>query len=131
MKLLLDTHIWLWGLLEPHRLAPQVRAALADDNNEIWLSPFSVWEALVLVERGRLSVTLPATDWVATMVQAFPGRSAPFTHEIAIASRQLSLSHQDPADRFIAATARVLGLTLVTADERLLKSTEYAVLANV
>jgi PIN domain nuclease of toxin-antitoxin system len=45
-------------------------------------------------------------------------------------SRQLTLTHQDPADRFLAATACVLGLTLVTADERLLGCTEYEVLAN-
>ena len=130
MKLLLDTHIWLWGLLEPARLSAPVRAALTADDNEIWLSPISVWEALMLVERGRLSVTLPAHEWVDAMVQALPRREAPFTHEIAIASRQLTLAHQDPADRFLAATARVLGLTLVTADARLANSTEYAVLAN-
>lgn len=130
MKLLLDTHIWLWGLLEPDRLSDPVRAALDDADNEIWLSPISVWEALMLVERGRLAVTMPAAEWVERMVQALPRREAPFTHEIAIASRQLTLAHQDPADRFLAATARVLGLTLVTADERLLHSTEYAVLAN-
>jgi len=64
------------------------------------------------------------------MVQALPRREAPLTHDIALASCRLTLSHQDPADRFIAATARVLGLTLVTADERLLHSVEYAVLAN-
>jgi len=130
VKLLLDTHIWLWGLLEPDRLSGPVQAALADADNEIWLSPISVWEALMLVERGRLVVTMPAAEWVERMVQALPRREAPFTHEIAIASRQLTLAHQDPADRFLAATARVLGLTLVTADERLLHSTEYAVLAN-
>lgn len=130
MKLLLDTHIWLWGLLEPDRLSGPVQAALADADNQIWLSPISVWEALMLVERGRLAVTMPAAEWVERMVQALPRREAPFTHEIAIASRQLTLAHQDPADRFLAATARVLGLTLVTADERLLHSTEYAVLAN-
>ena len=130
MKLLLDTHIWLWGLLEPDRLSGPVQAALADADNEIWLSPISVWEALTLVQRGRLAVTMPAAEWVERMVQALPRREAPFTHEIAIASRQLTLVHQDPADRFLAATARVLGLTLVTADERLLHSTEYAVLAN-
>lgn len=130
VKLLLDTHIWLWGLLDPDRLAPQVRTALQAPENELWLSPISVWEAAVLVERGRLVVTGPTVAWVEQMVQALPRREAPLTHEIALASRQLTLSHQDPADRFIAATARVMGLTLVTADERLLQSTEYAVLAN-
>jgi PIN domain nuclease of toxin-antitoxin system len=131
VKLLLDTHIWLWGLLEPERLAPSVRSALHASDNELWLSPISVWEALMLVERGRLAVSGPASAWVDKMVQAVPRREAPLTHEIAVMSRTLSLSHQDPADRFIAATARVMGLTLVSADHRLLQSTEYAVLANV
>ena len=130
MKLLLDTHIWLWGLLDPERLTPAVRRALQSPENELWLSPISVWEALILVERGRLTVKRPVTEWVEEMVQALPRREAPLTHEIAVASRQLKLSHQDPADRFLAATAKVMGLTLVTADARLLRSKEYAVLAN-
>ena len=130
MKLLLDTHIWLWGLLDPERLTPAVRRALQSPENELWLSPISVWEALILVERGRLTVKRPVAEWVEAMVQALPRREAPLTHEIAVASRQLKLSHQDPADRFLAATAKVMGLTLVTADVRLLRSKEYAVLAN-
>lgn len=130
MKLLLDTHIWLWGLLEPERLSPSVRAALQSPDNELWLSPISVWEALLLVERGRLSVSVAPTDWVQQMVRAIPRREAPLTHDIALMSRRLSLAHQDPADRFLAATAKVLGLTLVTADERLLQTAEYAVMAN-
>ena len=130
MKLLLDTHIWIWGLLEPDRLSPTVRAALQAPGNELWLSPVSVWEALLLAERGRIASTSSPADWVQRMVQAIPRREAALTHDIAVMSRQLSLPHQDPADRFLAATARVLGLTLVTADERLLHSTEYAVMAN-
>ena len=130
MKLLLDTHIWLWGLLEPERLGSVVRIALESPENEIWLSPVSVWEALVLAHRGRLSVSGPPAEWVQQMVRAVPRREAPLTHDIAVMSRQLTLPHQDPADRFIAATARVLGLTLVTADERLLRSSEYAVMPN-
>lgn len=130
VKLLLDTHIWLWSLLEPDRLSTSVRKALGSPGSEIWLSPISVWEALMLVERGRLHVDGSANEWVEAMVQALPRREAPLTHDIALASRRLTLSHQDPADRFIVATAQVLDLTLVTADERLLHSTEYAVLAN-
>jgi PIN domain nuclease of toxin-antitoxin system len=55
---------------------------------------------------------------------------APLTFEIALATRDLALMHRDPADRFLAATAKVLGLTLVTADERLLGLGEIATLAN-
>lgn len=52
MKLLLDTHIWLWSLLEPERLGPEVRRAFEGSGNELWLSPISIWETLMLVERG-------------------------------------------------------------------------------
>ena len=62
MKLLLDTHIWLWGLLDPDRLTPSVRRALQAPENELWLSPISVWEALILVERGRLTVKGSAAE---------------------------------------------------------------------
>ncbi len=130
MRLLLDTHIWLWALLEPERLTAEVRAALASPENELWLSPISVWEALLLAERGRLSVPAPAGDWIREMVSAMPRREAPVTHEVAILSREVTLAHQDPADRFLAATARVFDLTLVTADERLLGSTCCATMAN-
>lgn len=130
MKLLLDTHIWLWSLLDPDRLTSPVRDALQSPQNELWLSPISVWEALMLVERGRLSVESDATEWVEDMVGALPRREAPLTHQVAVESRRVSLSHQDPADRFLAATAVVYELTLVTADERMLQSPNFAVLAN-
>lgn len=130
MKLLLDTHIWLWALLEPDRLSPAVREALASRDNELWLSPISVWEAHLLAERGRVRVDTTPSEWVQRMVQALPRREAPLTHDIAIACRQLALPHADPAGRFLAATAQVLGLTLVTADARLTSSTEYEVMAN-
>ena len=130
MKLLLDTHIWLWALLDPDRLSPAVRAALASSENELWLSPISVWEAHLLAECGRVRVDSAPAEWVTRMVRALPRREAALTHDIAVASRRLALSHEDPADRFLAATAQVLGLTLVTADARLTASTEYAVMAN-
>ena len=130
MKLLLDTHIWLWALLDPGRLSADVRAALESPDNEIWLSPISVWEALVLAEGGRLAVPGDEQAWIRQMVAAVPRREATLSHEVAMASRRLTVSHADPADRFIAATALVLELTLVTADERLLAGGPYATMAN-
>ena len=130
MKLLLDTHIWLWSLLEPERLGAEVRAALQADDTELWLSPISIWEALMLVERGRLAVDGDPVAWVEDMVRTLPRREAAVTHEVAIESRRVKLQHQDPADRFLAATAAVYQLTLVTADERLLQAKGFAVMAN-
>ncbi len=130
MKLLLDTHIWLWALLEPERLAASVRESLQSPENELWLSPISVWEATMLAERGRVAVTSDVQAWVRGLLAALPRREAPLTFEVALMSRRLELTHQDPADRFIVASACVHELTLVTADERLLEAKGYAVLAN-
>ncbi len=130
MKLLLDTHIWAWSLLEPERLGAAVTAALADPANELWLSPISAWELVILIERGRVEVDLPAVDWVREALGRIPLREASLGHEVALRSRAVALPHGDPADRFIAATAWVYDLTLVTADRRLLDVGEYAVLPN-
>lgn len=117
MKLLLDTHIWLWSLSDPKRLGRRVAQYLKDESNELWLSPISTYEALTLHYKNRFEIDGNLTEWLA---QATAGtREAPFTHEIALVARQLPL-HQDPSDRILAATAQVLDLTLVTADERLL-----------
>ena len=128
MRLLLDTHIWLWSLNDLDRVGKRVQQEMRDPANEIWLSPISTWEALVLSAKGRLELPEPLREWVAQATAPF--REAPLTHEIALASRQLLLPHQDPADRFLAATAKVLNLTLVTADTRLLGLGEIATLGN-
>lgn len=128
MKLLLDTHVWIWGLLEPERLAPAVREVLADPDNELYLSPISAWETLFLVEKGRIELQVPAEKWIDRALAQGPIFEAPLSIEIARASRRLTLDHEDPADRFIAATAFVGGLTLVTADERLLACPDVSVL---
>ena len=127
MNLLLDTHIWIWSKLEPRRLGRRVRAELSDVNNQLWLSPVSVWEALVLMQKGRIRVEDPFA-WVDRAAEQL--REAPLTREIVSTGLALPLSHADPADRFLAASAKVLKLTLVTADQRLLGLGEIASLAN-
>ena len=130
VKLLLDTHIWIWSVLERARLSPRVAAALEDEANEIWLSPVATWEMLLLAERGRLEYDGAPEELVAEALRVTPAREAPLTHAVALESRRLRLKHEDPADRFLAATARVYDLTLVTADVHLLRSRELATLAN-
>jgi PIN domain nuclease of toxin-antitoxin system len=128
LKLLLDTHIWLWSLAEPGRLAPRLRRELRDRTNEVWLSPVSTWEALLLHSKGKIRFYGDVDVWLGHATAHT--REAPLTHEIVLAAQQLPLAHRDPADRFLAATARVLGLTLVTADQRLLGLGDIATLAN-
>ena len=128
MKLLLDTHIWLWSLREPRRLGRRVRRELMDRENELWLSPVSTWEALLLNAKGRIQLRGDLAVWLARATAHL--REAPLTHEVVLVAHQLPLPQPDPADRFLAATAQVLGLTLVTADERLLGLGEIMTLAN-
>jgi PIN domain nuclease of toxin-antitoxin system len=127
LKLLLDTHIWLWLLDNSPKLNRPVLRRLHDQHNELWLSPISTWEVLTLHHKGRIQLRGDLSEWIAKATTGT--KEAPITHEIAFAARQLPL-HQDPADRLIAATAMVLDLTLVTADERLLVLGNIKTLAN-
>jgi len=128
LKLLLDTHIWLWTLGEPGRLGRRLRNELKDAHNELWLSPVSTWEAFLLNAKGRIRLHENLGEWLARATARF--HEAPLTHEIVLAAQELPFPHPDPADRFLAATAQVLDLTLVTADARLLGLGEIKTLAN-
>ena len=130
MRLLLDTHIWLWSLLDPSRLSRRVRTAVRRTANELWLSPISVWELLVLAERGRMRLDAEPRRWLAEALSKTPAQEATLNFEVAVRSREILLPHPDPADRFLVATALVYDLTLVTADEILLQAKVCAVLAN-
>lgn len=118
MKLLLDTHVWIWSLTTPERLTPRVRRALEKPGHELWLSPVSTWELALLVEKGRLRIDGHLEAWLPKATARF--REAPVSHDIASEFADIRLPHGDPADRLLLATARVLHLTFVTADERLL-----------
>jgi PIN domain nuclease of toxin-antitoxin system len=130
MNLLLDTHIWLWSALDRSRLSNRVINALEDPENRLWLSPISLWEVLTLCERNRLALSPSPQSWIASTLDAAPMREAQVTYEVAQETARVQLPHRDPADRFLVATARVFDLTLVTADEKLLKARQVSVLAN-
>ena len=130
MKLLLDTHIWLWSLAAPDRLKRRVRTALTRTTSELWISPISVWELLVLAERGRVKLRGDPRKWIAEALARTPAQEAVLTFEIARRSREVLSGHADPADRFLVATALVHGLTLVTADETLIDAAACPVLPN-
>lgn len=130
MKLLLDTHIWVWSVAEPARLSERVASELRSPANELWLSSISVWELLILARKRRLLFQIDPVQWIARSFETGSFREAPVNREVAIRSRTLDLPHEDPADRFLAATAVVFELTLVTGDERLLRVKDVPHLAN-
>lgn len=119
MKLLLDTHIWIWYLASNPRLSETLIKAIEDETNQLYLSPISIWETLLLGEKKRVILEPTPEEWVKDSLLELEVIEAPLSNEIAILSRKLDLVHQDPADRFIAATAVYHGFTLATVDENL------------
>jgi PIN domain nuclease of toxin-antitoxin system len=130
LNLLLDTHIWLWSLGEPDKLSKRVKTALTRTENELWISPISVWELLMLAERARVKLDDEPRRWVADALARTPAQEAVLTSEIAVRSREIMLAHRDPADRFLVATALVYDLTLVTADDVIIDAKPCPVLVN-
>lgn len=130
MNLLLDTHIWLWSLVEPHRLSRRVARELDNRENQLWLSPISIWEALLLFRKNRLTISGDFDSWIAGALSAVPMNEAPVSHEVARMLSTIKLPHGDPADLFLAASAKAFDLTLVTADRNLINTPLIQVLAN-
>ena len=130
MKYLLDTHIWLWGSMQADRLSRRVANVLADPQNELWLSPVSVWELIILCRKGRFKVHPDIPSWVAQTLSDLRLTEAPLTVEVAIAISSITFSHADPADQFLAASAKVFDLTLITADDQLLALPGIRVIPN-
>ena len=120
MKLLLDTHVWVWTLEHPVRLSRGVRRQLEDLRNERYLSPVSVWEARLLENRGRLRLARGFSRWLADAFAALPVVEAPINFAVGEEAAGIHLPQSDIGDVFLAATARVYDLTLVTADTQLL-----------
>ena len=130
MRLLLDTHIWIWNYTAPEKLTSEVARELTNPENERFLSPVSIWEIAVLLEKRRISLKQDFGDWFKKSVEDLVLLDAPFQWEVAHELRFTLLGHRDPADRFLVATAKVYDLTLVTSDERLLNAPGLKVLAN-
>lgn len=117
MRLLLDTHAWLWRLLAPERLSEEAERAIAHRDNTLYLSPISTWETLVLARRGKLSLMPSPAEWVLDALRRSALTAAPLSHGIALRSEALEgFESKDPADRFLVATALERELVLVTAD---------------
>lgn len=93
MKLLLDTHIWLWYALGDPQLSINLQSAIASDTTELWLSPISVWEVMLLAEKGRISLQSDTATWIDQSIKSLSIHEAPLNYQIAILSRLIDLLH--------------------------------------
>lgn len=122
MKFLLDTHVWIWAMERPEGIPSAVSSELFKAANlPFGLSAISVWEASKKESMGKLRLSSPTRDWLNSAIKEPFVCLQPMTIDIAHESNHLPGEfHRDPADQIIVATARVLGLTLITADRRIL-----------
>jgi PIN domain nuclease of toxin-antitoxin system len=122
---LLDTHVWVWWLLGDPRLSDGDRHVLdgLPRGGRPMLCDISLWEVALLVQLGRLELTVPLESWLAVAAAATTVRVLPITPAVVAEMNRLPKAfHQDPADRLIVATARVHDLPLATHDGRILDS---------
>jgi PIN domain nuclease of toxin-antitoxin system len=103
---------------------------MGNDSNEFFISSISFWEFIVLVEKGRITISKPLDEWIRDAIINPNIKEIPIDKKIALKSREINLPHQDPADRFIAATAFIHEMTLITSDRKLEESEEISILSN-
>lgn len=119
---LLDTHVWFWYLVGSDRLPRGLRDAIDANLGALWLSPISVWELGMLVKRGRVTLEHTLRTWVEEAHRRLPVQDASLGREVSLVGSEIDLPHDDPADHFLAATAVVYGLSLMTVDQRLTRA---------
>lgn len=124
MKYLLDTHVWIWSQEDPSRLGAATRRLLLDSEHQHFISAISTLEIARLIDRGFLRLKHRFVDWKEASLGVLQLGTTDVTHEIAWEAYNLpGRFHSDPADRVLVATARLNGLTLLTADDMILRYT--------
>jgi PIN domain nuclease of toxin-antitoxin system len=117
LRLLVDTHCWLWYLLTPERLSKPAQEALRDPDNEIFFSVVSSWEIVVKFGLGKLDLPLPPSSYIPDRLAKLGHQTLSIHQGHVLQLEALPLHHRDPFDRLLVAQAQVEGLQLVTADE--------------
>ena len=116
-NLLLDTCALIWLATGTPELSEQARAAI-DRTDMVCVSAISAWEISLKTARGTLELPFPPGEWFARVLDHHHLTLATLSVDVLVAANSLPWHHRDPADRFIIATARELGATVVTADRR-------------
>lgn len=116
MRLLLDTHAFIWMFDEPERLSPKAHALLADGDNDLLLSVASVWEMQIKVQAGKLKLAVSLGELVEGQRQTNGMEVLPVGLEHVLALEALPAHHKDPFDRLLVAQANVEGASLVSRD---------------
>ena len=121
MKVLLDTHVWIWAAEGSKALGPNCTKLLTDSATQRWISPISTLEIARLVARREIVLACPLSEWISRSMSALKLQTVELDHATAMEAYALPGDfHPDPADRQLVAAARVHGLRVLTADARIL-----------
>ena len=120
MKLLLDTHVWLWWNTAPERLSTAARTQIGSTHNEVFLSAASVWEMAIKRKIGKLDLPEPVGAYVSRRMASDAVTALPVSIDHAAAVETLELRHRDPFDRLLIVQARLEGLRFLTTDDKVL-----------
>jgi len=118
MRLLLDTHIFIWWADQPEKLSHAALSALEDEANELLLSVASVWEMQIKIQLGKLKLSLPLKELVKNQQETNDLMVSPVALTHVLALDALPFHHKDPFDRLLIAQSISDGLTVVTADSQ-------------
>lgn len=121
MKVLIDTHTFLWWNTDDPLLSVRAREIIADGRNEIFVSAASAWEIAIKTAKGRLILPESPARYISSRISLFRFRSLPIQISHAAHVFELPSYHQDPFDRLLIAQSRLESLPLVTKDEDILK----------
>jgi PIN domain nuclease of toxin-antitoxin system len=116
VRLLLDTHAFLWAAGDPDQLRVSARAAIEDSTNDVLVSAAVAWEISIKVALGKLTVPADPAVWLPARVRSLGFQPLDISAAHALAVGGLPDIHRDPFDRIMIAQAQVEGLTLVTRD---------------
>lgn len=119
MRLLLDTHVWLWWQMAPERLDENVRGRIAAPTSEVLLSTVSTWEMAIKIAAGKLQLPRPIEEMIPESLLRDEFASLPLQQHHCFELTKLPMHHRDPFDRMLVAQARADKLTLVTVDRQL------------
>jgi PIN domain nuclease of toxin-antitoxin system len=116
VKLLLDTHVLLWALLEPQKLSPEMRRALEDSDNTIFVSAATAWEIATKWRLGKLRQAQAVVDHYAMALHRLAAVELPISGAVAREAGLWDVPHRDPFDRLLAAQAKADNLVLASTD---------------